>query len=303
METLGFSNPSAIWTDNPIPDQAAHVPARRGRHEAPEPEPETLADWDPEDFGVRLSGRNVRWSMVVLILIAICGAGALAYWLYQRPSAQAQASLASLSMEAQRLRETLPALETFSATLTTNETGNTPGLFSVDEAARALFDASGALFGQETELRSSAAAAATAALDGVRLAGDASSYRLAVTPILLVPELETDPSLIELDEAARDFGDWQLHFDEVRTALPDQTMTDTTEQLDILSGDLPNILTSYMDALREDDQTGARGVLDELAGRLGAVQGQMSSSLEEIKVRVADRIAEARDALGVVLDN
>lgn len=303
METLGFSNPSATWTDTPVHPPVVDVPARRGRHEAPEPEPETVADWVPEEFGTRLTGRNVRWSIVMLSLLLLCGASGLAYWLYQRPVAVAEASLASLSIEADRLQDALPTLEAFGASLTTNNGANSSDLFGVDEAARALFDASGALSGEGADLRSYAAAASTATLDGVRLAGDANSYRLAVTPILVAPSLETDPNLIELDEAARDFGEWQLRFDEVRTALPDQAMTATTEQLDILSGDLINILASYLDALREDDQARATDVLDGLAGRLNAVQDHMAVSLEEIQIRVTQRIAEAQAALRAVLNS
>jgi len=304
METLGFSNPTATWSDRPVPTPVP-IPMtpveRRGRHEAPEPEPETVADWKPEDIGARLTGRNTRWSIVVVSFLVVCGIGGLAYWLYQRPVAQAEASLASLSIEAERLRDALPALETFNASLTGNEPADSTELFGVDAAARALFDASGNLPGSSPELRSSAAAASTSALDGIRLAGDANSYRLAVTPILMAPELETDPNLVELDEAARGFGDWQLRFDEVRTALPDRTLTTTTEQLDILSGDLPGILTNYMDALREDDQVLADAVLAELAVRLGAIHEEMKASLEEIQTRVAERVAETVGSLGIAL--
>jgi hypothetical protein len=303
METLGFSNPSATWTDNPVQHHVADDAPRRGRHEAPEAEPVTVADWVPEEFGTRLTGRNIRWSIIMLSLLVVCGAGGFAYWLYQRPVAQAEASLASLSSEASRLQNALPTLETFGANMTSTDAVNSTELFGVDDAARALFQASGTLSGDAANLRSYAAAASTATLDGVRLAGDANSYRLAVTPILIPPGLETDPNLIELDEAARDFGEWQMRFDEVRTALPDQTMMATTERLDILSGDLPHMLTSYMDALREDDQAGATAVLDGLAERLNSVQNQMTASLEEVQSRVIERIAEAQAALGEVLGN
>lgn len=306
METLGFSNPSASWTDSPV-----HVPAtttmqpeaRRGRHEASEPERLTLADWVPEEFGPRLGGRNVRWSIVSAVLVVLAGVGAVAYWAYQRPAAEAEASRVILSTEAERLLDALPTLEHFGEALTNNENLGSTELFVVDDAARSLFDASGNFSGSDSVLRSHAATASTSALDGVRLAGDANSYRLAVTPILVAPGLETDPNLIELDEAARDFGDWQLRFDEIRTALPDQTMTATTEQLDILSGDLAGILSRYMDALQADDRSGATKVLDGLAARLAAIEGQMMTSLEEIQGRVLDRVNEAETALIGVLDD
>ncbi|HEX6221733.1 MAG TPA: hypothetical protein VF115_11615, partial [Acidimicrobiia bacterium] len=108
-------------------------------------------------------------------------------------------------------------------------------------------------------------------------------------------------NLVELDEAARGFGDWQLRFDEVRTALPDQTMTAITEQLDILSGDLPRILSRYMDALREDDETLASSVLADLATRLSDIEDLMVESLAQIQTRVADRMADTQRSLGLVL--
>jgi len=300
METLGFSNPSATWTERPNPAPIATA-ERRGRHEAPEPKPDTVADWEPEDIGSRLTGGNTRWSIVVVSVLVVVGIGGLAYWLYQRPVAQAEASLATLSTEAGRLSEALPTLEAFSTSLTASASANSTELFEVDEAARALFNASGDMAGSSSQLRSAAAAAATSALDGARLAGDAGSYRLAVTPILVAPDLETDPNLIELDDAARSFGGWQLRFDEVRTALPNQTMTATTEQLDILSGDLPAFLTRYMGALRQDDQNLADEVVSELSSRLGVIEEQMTTSLGEIQTRVTDRIAETERSLGVVL--
>lgn len=300
MESLGFSNPSATWSDSPAQVQVMPV-ERRGRHEAPEPEPETVADWKPEDVGERLTGRNVRWSVILVSLLLVAGLGSLAYWLYQRPVARAEASVASVITGAENLQDVLPVLETFSDSLTGGEAVNSTELFVVDQAARALFDASATLAGTSAEMRSSAGAASAATLDGVRLAGDANSYRLAVAPILVPPELETDPNLIELDEAARNFGAWQLRFDEVRTAIPDETMTATTEQLDILSGDLPNFLTRYMDALREDDQSLANSVLDDLAVRVGGIDEQMTESLTEIQARVADRVAETEKSLRLVL--
>lgn len=300
METLGFSNPSATWTDRPAQTGVTPV-ERRGRHEASAPEPQTVADWKPEEFGERLTGGNIRWSIITVSLLLACGVAGLAYWLYQRPAARAEASLTSVAAEAEQLQTVLPVLGNFSEALTDSDAVNSAELFAVDEAARALFEASSRLAGTSSELRSSAAAASASALDGVRLAGDASSYRLAVGPLLVPPELETDPNLVELDEAARGFGDWQLRFDEVRTALPDQTMTATTEQLDILSGDLPRILSRYMDALREDDETLASSVLADLATRLSDIEDLMVESLAQIQTRVADRMADTQRSLGLVL--
>lgn len=297
MESLGFSNPSSVWSDSPI----VPTPAP-GRHIDPNPVPDSLADWQPEEFEDRLSTNNIRWSVLVTAFVLLAAAGGVGLWLYQRPAAQAEASVAAATLQAEDLLATLPALQTFNeALLGTGEGDDPTSLFAVDAAARALFDVSGDLDASAGSARSAAASASGAALDGVRLAGDARSYRVAVVPILVPPELETDPNLIELDEAARNFGSWQLRFDDVRTALPDGVLTATTEQLDVLSGDLASILTQYVDTLREDDQVGAQAVLTTLVRRLADVDEQMTRSLIEAQERVADRIVEAEAALTTML--
>jgi hypothetical protein len=150
-------------------------------------------------------------------------------------------------------------------------------------------------------LRRAASEAAGSALDGVRLATEAHAYRAAALPSLAAPEFETDPSLIELDEAARDFGDWQLAFDVVRTALSERVMSDATQQLDILSGDLNAFLTRYVDALREDDRAGAGEVVSDLETRLEEIGEVLERSVEEVQTRVSIRIDETKGALDRLL--
>jgi hypothetical protein len=293
MESLGFSDATTIWSDRPPPPA---VP--RGRHLARPPEPAALADWKPEDVGHRLTGGNFRWGVTIGLLAVT---GALAYfgiWLYQRPAAQAEISLAGLTTHATALQSALRTLEEFNNDLLgLDPATTTAALFDIESRARALFDASGDLARDQTGLRAAATQAAGSAMDGLRLAGDAHSYRLAVFPILVAPELETDPALVELDEAARSFGAWQLKFDEVRTALPDGILPDVTARLDMLSGDLTSILGQYVDALREDDMSAAAAVLATLATRLTEVEETLSASLDEIQRRVEVRIEETRQAL------
>lgn len=299
METLGFSNPSSTWSESPAQLQ----PRARGRHEAAEPAPTTVADWEPEDFGNRLTGSNFRWSLLIVTILVVGGLAGIAYWLYQRPAAEIEASRETLVGDAAALREALPILENFNQSLIVGADTESADLFAVDAAARALFDASGDIPDTDTVARTAAASASASALDAVRLAGDANSYQLAVTPILVAPELETDSNVIDLDEAARSFGAWQLHFNEVRTALPDSTLSTTTSQLDILSGDLPNFLSRYMDALRGDDQEEAEAVIRDLASRLSGIEQQMTDSLSDVRDRVTERISETTRALDRVLDN
>ena len=299
MESLGFSDAASVWSDSPI---VVDDELPRGRHVAPPPEPDAFADWQPQDLGSRLDGGNLRWSLIVVFVIALGAISGLAYWIYQRPAAQAEASLAAITTQAVALEGSLPALADLNSSLTEADALRlTSVLFEVDGAARALFEGSAALPSSEIPIRSDAAAAASAALDAVRLVGDAHAYRMAVLPILVAPALETDPTVIELDEAARAFGDWQLRLDGVRTALPDGVLPEVTAQLDILSADLSNVLSEYLERLRLDDMTSADAVIADLGVRLGDIAVVLETSVQMVQGRVDGRLGEARDALIAVL--
>ncbi len=302
LETLGFSDATTTWSDSPVKTvKTVDKPEdkRRGRHEA---EPDPLSDWHPEEIGGQLTGGNVRWSVVVVLVLVVAGAAAFAYWLYQRPSTVEQASLAKVTEQALALDASLSALEEFNAGLLENTASTgTAELIAVESEARTLFSSSGALDGSATELRSAALRAASSTLDGVRLADAAHSYRAAVLPILVAPRLETDPELIALDEAARQFGAWQLSFDQMRTALPDEVLPDVTQQLDILAGDLTSMMGRYVDALREDDENAANGALLELSSRLAQIHSVMNNAIGDVHERVSGRVAEARESLDRLL--
>lgn len=307
LESLGFSSAASIWSDpgtaTPVSSPATAIPVlRRGRHEAAPHEPETVADWRPEDFGGRLTGGNVRWGLVAMVIVLLAGAVGFGYWLYQRPALVEEASAAELVARANALDEVLPELEEFNQNLLSLDPATgTSSLFSVESEARALFEASGGLADTQSEMRRASSEAAGSALDGVRLINEAHSYRSAVLPILTLPDLETDPELIALDEAARAFGDWQLVFDDVRSALPESVMSDVTRRLDMLAGNLDSILTNYVDALREDNPEAAQGVLSDLGGRLGEIHESMDSAIEDVQTRVTTRVEETRHALEAIL--
>lgn len=305
MESLGFDNPSSTWTESPFAIQsgnASSIPSpSKGRHQA---EADGIEAWQPQDFGRRLEGRDFRWSLLIAIIVMVTLAGSAAFWLYRQPARQAAASAAIVASEAAGLEETLPELVAFNASLGDNtSTASQADLFAIDAAARALFDASAGLDQSQAGARSAAAAASGAALDGIRLAGDTLAYQRAVTPILELPALETDPSMIELDEAARNFGDWQLRYDQVRTAMRDGVLTDVTDQLDIISSELASYLTQYVEALRADSQVDADAVLAHLGGRLDEVNAEMARAIDTVKQRVTDRVDEALTGLSQLLDS
>lgn len=296
LEILGFSDAESTWSDSPVaaPVVPDHDTLFRGRHEAG---PDPLAGWSPEDVGNRLSGSNIRWGLVVIVTLAVAGMAAFGYWLWQRPAVEAQASQQAVVAQAEGLTAKLPSLDEINGALTADQAGmDSTTLDGVETQARTLFEASGAL-PSTGSMRTAASQAASATLDGVRLVRNAAAYRAALTPALTAPVLETDPELIALDEAARAFGVWQHDFDEVRTALPEGVLSEVTQELDILSGELAAVMSRYVDALREDDQPAAQSVLLDLTNRLSQVGRSLDDSLENIQERVGNRITEAGNAL------
>lgn len=292
LETLGFTDVASSWSDSPA--NASESP--RGRHLAPPPKAEEVADWRPHDFGRRLEGGNVRWGMVTAIILLLGSLAGLGYWLYQRPVAVELAAEAELTSQAETLVAAIPVLAELNHDLLSAEPTS---LDSVETVARELFDTSGLL--TKTELRSAASKAASSALDGVRLIRETRAYSSAVLPMLEVPLLETDRDLIALDEAARSFGDWQLAMDTMRTALPDGVFGDVTQQLDILSGDLSSFLGRYVEALRQDDVAAVNSVLGSLQARLDTIAEALAESARDIEARVQIRIDETATALGQIV--
>lgn len=299
MESLGFFNSESSWTDSVTADPAIPQDPANGRPTLTE---RPMADWAPTEFTERLGGRSFRWGLLLLSVMVITALSGAGWWVYQRPATEAAAATASVMDSAENLESSLVGLAEFNAGLVVaGEDTDTTGLFAADAAARQLFADSGALPASESTTRSAAATASSATIDGVRLASDAHAYHTAVAPILVTPDLETDPNLIELDEAVRSFGDWQLRFDQTRTALPDGVLPGVTEQIDVLSGDLSTMLTAYVDALRTDDRAAAAEALTGLSTRLESVSGEMGAALVAAEAEVAERIAEAQTALTSLL--
>lgn len=288
LESLGFSDAAFTWSDTPTVDTGTN--SSRGRHET------TVADLEPIEFGQQLSGGNVRWSLVALIALILGGVGVFGYWLYQRPIVMEQAVMAEVSVAAESLEAQLPLLIAANEELgDTEAVPDTATLATVESDARALFELSGSVGDFETRVAASEAAAAT--LDALRLVRETGSYRAAVAPALTAPPLETDPQAIALDEAARSFGNWQLSYTGMRSALPDGVLPRVSQQLDVISTDLTRVLGDYVDALRADDQQAADRTLSTLDARLVEVGATMDQSIADIQSRVELQLAEATSAL------
>ncbi len=286
LESLGFSSDAFTWSEH-LPEV---VDPPKGRHEA------TVADLKPVEFGNNFTRGNTRWSLVVLAVLIFSGVTAFGYWLYQRPAIAQEAALSNLVGTAQALDDTLPELALAAAALDSAETvTDGPALAEVEREARSLFEISSSVASLET--RTVASRAADATLDALRLVRETGSYRAAVMPALVTPPLETDPEVIALDEAARSFGNWQLTFNDMRSALPDDVLPEVTERIDSISAGLTTVLTQYMDALREDDQEAAALTLSTLGSKLAEVGKVLDTSIDDIQSRVQLQIDEATGAL------
>lgn len=298
MESLGFADTTSTWSDSPNLVRAPQRPVET----TPASTSASITDWEPNGLGDRLGGSNVRWGVLATALVILAGAVGLGLWLVQRPQVKATTAMANVNAHANALSTALPALDELGNALASQAENLTDiDITPVGETARRLFDAGGSLPASESEARFLATGAASAALDGVRLAEEARAYTLAVAPILSPPELETDPAVIELDEAARSFGAWQLRFDDIRTALPDSVLPTVTEQFDVLSGDLAGLLNRYVDALRSDVEAAVDAVVAELGDRLEEIRQSLDTAIATTRDRVGDRVAEAQAALADLL--
>ena len=298
MESLGFiESPATVTTSWLAPPTSAppEIPlvaprTKRGAHER------TVADLEPNDTTEFLVRRNVRWGLLTVMVLLLGALTAGAVWLWQRPAIMADSALAAVESAAENLEPELMSLSDIASKLSApglDSTEFTDQTRSVDQQARELFNAAGALPSSAAESRTAAADTATSALDASRLIRDAVAYRSTAVQILVPPALETDPELIALDDAVRTFGTWQQNFNEIRSALPDGVMSQVTQELALIAGTLESIQGRYIDALRDDDPDGAAGALGDLADRLRAAEDLLWASLAEIEAKAGELINES----------
>lgn len=286
MESLGFiETPTTIstWSTPPLPP----------RPPAPPPIPQQgdpLNGWHPSDVQTGLVTRRVRWGMVSTLVVVVAALAFAGVWLWHRPAAMADLAASDVSTAARALEPELEGLRELNETIAGAEidpSAVTAQSFAVDARARALFNISGELAGPTRTL---AADTATAALDASRLISDAVAYRSAVVQILLAPDLETDPDLVALDDAVRDFGQWQQRFNDIRSALPTGTMSAVSDELAAIAVNLDSIQGRYVDGVSNDDRLAASRALDDLTALLDGAESTLNNSLREIQTRVDELI-------------
>ena len=304
METLGFfDEPVAIqtWSTPMSTPLVSAVPAP-SQHTAPTAGEDFLAGWDSTTVDSRLLKGRVRWGLAITLTLLVAGLSVLALWLYRQPQVAAAQGLLQTQEIAADLDARLSALEDLNRSLLGDDldpTEATSVLLAVDESARDLFRSSAELTSAPSAIRSRAADAAGEALDAASQLGDLIAYQAAIAPFLAAPQLETDPTLISLEEAARLFGEWRAELDQVRAALPDGVLPEVATELTLVSAEMDTFQRQYLDSLRTG--TGATGALEALSRRLAEVEQSLEEALISAQAEVAARIERSRDDLEALL--
>jgi hypothetical protein len=311
MESLGFiENPSVSYVT--APPQAAPRPAQLvSTSSAPavtveemwdttELYAESLADWEPDEMDRNHLGRRLRWKLIVFWIFLISIVAAACFWAYQRTVAADESALAAVTSDSEALYDSLtPLLQVTAAIVPGDEIALDLGAATtdVDNASRALFSSSAALPAAESEARAAATEAATLALDASKSLSSTAAYLGAVTPVLTGPDLITEPDLVELTDAAGEFGDWISQFESVRSILPENAFAAVSAELAGLSLQLEGIQSSYLDGLREKDQVLAQAALAHLEAELTEVSNLLDEETASFKETISESVAAARESL------
>lgn len=314
MEMFGFiDTPNTVSTTVVRPQPAPSQPVV-GRHEAipgrvvpaeesptaPEEEFDPFADWTPQEVGARLTKGRIRWGLVTSLVVLFAALLAGAYWLYQLPEAEARQARAAVTQSGTDAVSDLTALTTLADGLTgpsLDPANVNRVLLSFDASTRSLFESGGALPASDGLARASALDIAGKMSDAQRLFTEGSTYRNAVIPMLEPPALESDTSLVTLDDASAAFSDWEVRFDTIRASLPNGAFADITAGLDAIAASLPDAQRDYLDAVRIEDSTAAAAVLAGIEEALDEVRASLFAVLGNVQERVQSLIEDALGAL------
>ncbi len=301
MDTLGFSDSTTSWSDRPpaptpVRTFARPAPVRptppprevkRGRHERPESElPAPPKDWDTTEVQARFTGGDFRWVRFLAIVLIIGGLASGVYWFYLNSAQQpgearadviAQASLLTTGVQsmAEAVNE-MPAI------------GDSTSLGTIEQQARDLFTASGALDTTDTALSSSAGSITNNVLSSTSLLQHTWALQRAVGALTIEPPVETEPALIELDEAISGFGIWADTLSSTTLSVAHPELQPVADAWASFTETLDQRLVDYSDAMRDDDEVGVRSVIAGINGDLR----RLDQTLNEAVMDVAEMLRE-----------
>jgi hypothetical protein len=173
-------------------------------------------------------------------------------------------------------------------------------MLDLESAIRALFEAGATLDHLDAVVKSTVLEIAGEVSEAQRLFSDAHAYRAALIPVLAPPDLETDPELVALEDAAASFSEWQARFESVRTALPSGILPEVTAGLDGLAAEIGRGQRLYLDALGDDDLEGAMLAVGRIEEGLGGVEDILFAALAATSDQVDSLIRNATEGLGAL---
>lgn len=312
MESLGFAETPTVSyvappaNTKPAPSRLVSTAVQRPitveqMWDTTELHADSMVDWAPVAVDNRTLNKRLRLRVVLVWLLVLGAVGAGGYWLSQAPGASADRAVVQVTSDAESLQTALVpmlnATEALSPELEEIALDLAAATAAVDETSRELFAAAASLPDSELELRSNATDSATAAINASKQLTTVAAYLGAVIPIMSGPSLETDPSLVELADAAAQYAAWQSHFDSVRGVLPDSVLSAVTGELENISSELGSLQSGYLDAVREGDREGALEAIRDLEGRLSAAWSILITEIETVKLSIAETIHSAQESL------
>lgn len=328
MESLGFweaptsttvpYGPSdAVASTTTSVDDTGLVTYRRGRHskqsddlvqelwETTELNAPSLADWSPAPLDRRtLWSRNFRWSRVALAMAVTTLLALGVIWVTQSRGAADQASVSAVESGVSRLSSALDRLPDIGqGGSDTLDLAAMPAPFidDVDDAARDLFEATSQLPSSEADVRALAVDAAGRALEASDLVRYGVAFEQAVTPVLVAPDLETDPTLIDIEAAALAFTEWRARLETASAALPGGAGDAVTTALADFVSSLDARQSTYVDAIRTKDAAAASTVVEQIDADLEGLDELMASTISSIAADAGGGYDQARDLIGRLL--
>ncbi|MEX0865651.1 MAG: hypothetical protein WD269_12395 [Acidimicrobiia bacterium] len=303
MEVLGFIDAPGVAT------ASAPIVAAPMSHPAPRLAPpkhiqttalDPFADWLPQEVGPRFARGRVRWGLLISIILLLAVVGAAAGWLYQRPQIEAAQARAVVQAAAATLEPEMVGLTELNQTLagpSTDAAAINQAMLDLERAVRALFEAGANLDHPDAVVKSTVLEIAGEVSEAQRLFSDAQAYRAALIPVLAPPDLETDPDLVTLEDAAASFSEWQARFESVRTALPSGILPEVNAGLDGLAAEIGQVQRLYLDALGDRDLEGAMLAVGRIEEGLGGVEDILFASLAATSDQVDSLIRKATEGI------
>ncbi|MCI0679493.1 MAG: hypothetical protein L0Z63_10705 [Actinobacteria bacterium] len=252
-------------------------------------------DWTPGDLA--LAGRRFRWSRLFVVLVAGVALGVSTFWAWQRPMALAEEARRLVVPAVETLVADLVALPDLTAATIDPTTVNTM-MLSIDDDLRAVLETTPVV--ADPEVRTLLSTLVADAARAQRRFVDVYTYRTSALVTLTAPGLETDPAMVDLEEAAAVFADWQTGLVEMRRSLPGDVLPEVDDVIDELIVSVKGAAGRYLDAIADDDPVAATRVIDVLEDDLDRTGRMLTAGLSGAQEEIETAVREAATTLDLI---